>query len=380
MFIADTPACPLSGERFFVVYLLCGNREEAFAKATDICFEQTVEFPDELLPSGFIRDGLVGRIESFAQITDARFQAVISYAIETTANELTQLLNVIFGNISIKPGVRVERIELPQSLLKHFKGPRWGKAGLRQLLDITNRPLLFTALKPMGLPAADLAELAYKFAVGGIDIIKDDHGITNQQFATFNERLERCVAAVARANRETGRKTIYVANINAPYHEVIDRARQAKAAGAGGLLIAPGLVGFDLMRTIADDDAIGLPIFSHPTFLGSYVLTNNGIAHHALFGQIQRLAGADAVIYPNFGGRFAFTLDECRSIVAGANIAMGELKSIFPCPAGGIGLGNIPELLDVYGNEVIFLMGGGLFKHSPDLVENCRYFRSLVGG
>lgn len=53
-----------------------------------------------------------------------------------------------------------------------------------------------------------------------------------------------------------------------------------------------------------------------PLFLGSYVTgRNSGISHSALFGQITRLARADAVIYPNFGGRFSFNRKECESIV-----------------------------------------------------------------
>jgi len=32
----------------------------------------------------------------------------------------------------------------------------------------------------MGLTNKELAELASKFALGGIDIIKDDHGLANQ--------------------------------------------------------------------------------------------------------------------------------------------------------------------------------------------------------
>jgi len=41
-------------------------------------------------------------------------------------------------------------------------------------------------------------------------------------------------------------------------------------------------------------------------------------------------------------------------------------------------LESVPESIKVYGNDVIFLIGGGLFTNGPDLVENCRYFRELV--
>jgi ribulose-bisphosphate carboxylase large chain len=97
-----------------------------------------------------------------------------------------------------------------------------------------------------------------------------------------------------------------------------------------------------------------------------------------LYGQIARLAGADASVYPNWGGRSAFSKAECVSIVEGTAAPMGHLKPIFPAPGGGMTMRRVPEMIEVYGKDVIFLMGGGLHKHGPDLVANCRYFRQLV--
>ncbi|CUH97002.1 hypothetical protein P22_3128 [Propionispora sp. 2/2-37] len=370
----------ISGERFIVTYFLTGSEKEAYAKARDICVEQTVEYPAELLGPGLIRDEILGRIESFEKTADG-YRVAISYAIEITAYELTQFLNVVFGNISIKPGIRVEKLDLPPALLAPFKGPRYGREGLRKLLQVDKRPLLFVALKPMGLTAEQLGELAYQCALGGIDIIKDDHGLSDQVFAPFEERVLRCTAAVEKANKETGRRSIYVPNVTAAFQEISGRSRFAKEAGAGGLLVSPALTGLDTMRYLAEDDTLALPVFSHPAFQGSYVTAVNqgmGIAHYALYGQISRLAGADAVIYPNFGGRFSFSREECRSIAAGTQVPMGHIKTIFPSPGGGMTMEKVPEMLEVYGKEVVFLMGGGLFKQGTDLVANCRHFRQLV--
>lgn len=366
-------------ERFSVVYRITGNEQEAYEKAKDICLEQTVEFPAGLVPPGFIQDEVVGQIIEFISDSATSYKATISYSVGTAAGELTQLLNVVFGNISIKPGFRVEEIILPESLTRVFNGPRFGIQGLRQLLHIPERPLLATALKPMGLSSGKLAELAYQCAIGGIDIIKDDHGLTNQSFAPFKERVRLCSQAVDRAGEETGRKSIYVANITGPQEEILSRASYAKACGAGGLLLAPGLAGFDTMRRLADDNNINLPIFSHPAFLGSYVVSpNNGISHYTLFGQLMRLAGADSTIYPNYGGRFSFSREESSSIIRGTGAKMGEIKPIFPCPGGGMSMENIPDMMQVYGPDTIFLIGGGLFKKGPDLVANCQYFHSLI--
>ena len=88
-------------------------------------------------------------------------------------------------------------------------------------------------------------------------------------------------------------------------------------------MMAPGLIGFDLMRELADDDTIALPILTHPALQGSFVTSRNGISHGVMFGELARLAGADATIFPNFGGRFSFSREECMEIVTGHAVAHG---------------------------------------------------------
>jgi ribulose-bisphosphate carboxylase large chain len=369
---------PPDRSRFAAVYRLAGARADAEARAHAMCLEQTVELPDSVVPSGFVRDRIVGRVEALRR-NAGRFEAVISYAAGTDAGELPQLLNVLFGNTSITPGVRLERLVLPPAVLRQFRGPRFGRAGWRRLLGVRRRPLLCAALKPMGLSADALAELAFQFALGGVDIIKDDHGLTDQPYAPFEARVRLCARAVARANRRSGRRAVYAPNVTAPHGEIVERARLARARGAGALLLCPGLAGLDAMRAVADEERVALPILAHPALQGSFVLhPDQGISHYALLGQIARLAGADASIYPNYGGRFAFSRADCAGIVAGCRVPMGKLRPILPCPGGGMGLDRIPELRRFYGDEVIFLVGGGLLAYGPDVTESCRTFRRLV--
>lgn len=386
-----------TAERFHVAYRVCGSQEEALRRARDICLEQTVEMDADLLPAGFIRDRIVGRLEDFAPAPSSeaarseqaaeirrvspKFEATVSYDLESTAFELTQFLNVLFGNTSIKSGIRVQRVDLPPALLSRFRGPRFGIAGLRDLVGAHGRPMLCTALKPMGSPPDELAAAAYHFARGGIDVIKDDHGLSDQPFCPFRARVEACAEAVRRANAESGRRAIYVPNVTAPAHEVAGRARHAREAGAGGILVAPGLVGMDTMRMLADDPDVSLPVISHPAFLGSMVTSpENGVEHGVLFGLLQRLAGADASVFPNYGGRFGFTRDECASIATSCRSDLGPLRPAFPAPGGGMSLERIPELRDLYGLDVIFLVGGALYGRSPDLEANARHFLGLVDG
>ncbi|MBV9791283.1 MAG: ribulose 1,5-bisphosphate carboxylase large subunit, partial [Chloroflexi bacterium] len=59
--MGESDTIALSGERFQVVYQLTGDEAEARRKAIDICLEQTVELPDDLVPDGPIRDSVVGQ-------------------------------------------------------------------------------------------------------------------------------------------------------------------------------------------------------------------------------------------------------------------------------------------------------------------------------
>lgn len=377
--MSESPSLQLSGQRFSAVYHLTGTAQEAEDRAQDICVEQTVEYPQDLITREDIRQQVFGRVASLAPAGTERFEAVIEFPIEAAGRELTQLLNVLFGNISLKPGIRLVGFDLPETLLRHYRGPRFGRKGLRDLVDVHDRPLLCTAIKPMGFAPAELADLVYRLALGGIDLIKDDHGLADQSFCPFDERVKHCGEAVTRANDRTGRRCLYAPNVTAPADEIIGRVRRAQAAGAGACLVAGGLAGLDTMRRIADDDQLALPILSHPAFLGSYTLhPTDGISHGALYGQLNRLAGADATIFPNYGGRFSFTREECRDLVDGTARAMGHIEPIFPIPAGGMSLGRVPELCRFYGRESILLIGGDLHRHGPDLTENCRKFVELV--
>ncbi len=369
----------LSGDRCRVRYRIqAADEAEAHRIAEGIALEQTVELPSALVPSGDVRDDIVGRIEVLEAVESA-WETVISYAVETAGTGLTQLMNIVFGNTSMQPGIQVRMFELPDALLAHFRGPRFGIAGLRELLGVHDRPLLCTALKPMGLNAEQLAQIAYAFALGGIDVIKDDHGLANQPFCPFEERVARCSEAVERANRQTGLRSIYAPNVTAPHDEIIARARFARSAGAGGLLISWALTGFDAMRRLADDDSIGLPILAHPALSGSFVCSPaSGISHYVTYGQLIRLAGGDASIFVSYGGRFPYTEAQCHEVLAGTSAPMGHLRTIWPVPSGGMTLDRLPELKAFYGRDTMFLIAGGLYAYGTDLTSAARVFVERV--
>jgi ribulose-bisphosphate carboxylase large chain len=361
-------------DRLLVTYAYLGEDPKSIADVIRV--EQTIEFPFELAPS-WIQDEVVGKVEEISSSDKTSHLISISYNPGVTGGELPQLLNVLWGNTSLFPGVRIIDLKLPDQILEKFNGPRFGISGLRTLFKAESRPLLSTALKPMGSDPATLAEMARTLALAGFDLIKDDHSLANQPWATWQERVTLVSRAVAEANAVTGANSAYAPSLNLPFDQITDAAYTAKELGAGALLILPGITGFDSMRVLAADDSLALPIQGHPAMLGSLVISKNeGIAHGIVFGTLMRLAGADISIFPNIGGRFSFSQEQCLDIADRSRAVLGRLKPTWIAPAGGMTLEQIPEMINVYGKDTALLIGGALSR--GNLAENAARMHEMV--
>lgn len=359
---------------FVVTYEIYGDDARSVAEAIRV--EQTIEFPKDLAPE-WIQDEVVGDILSITPTVSGPSLASIAYDVRTTGFELPQFLNVLWGNVSLFKGVRVSDVQLPREFTTRFKGPRFGLPGLREYFDAPSRPLMATAIKPMGTDAKGFAAIASSLARAGFDIIKDDHSLANQPWAPWRERVARVCEAVHKSNQDSGYKTVYAPSLNLPADEIMDAALEAKSLGAGALMILPGVAGFDAMRSVADNDEVALPMMSHPSMLGSLVSNpTQGLSHGLLLGTIMRLAGADISIFPNFGGRFSFSAEECREVAQASRADLSGLKPMWVSPAGGMTLEKISEMRTFYGNDLTLLIGGAL--HRGDLFENASAMRSAI--
>lgn len=360
-------------ERFSAGYLIGeADYETAKQRALNITVEQTVEIPRDIVPAGYVEDEILGRLEGL-EATDGGHVAEISYSFDDVGGDFLQLLNVLFGNSSILQKTRLVWMKPCDGLAAITPGPRFGRDGLYELAGVSGGPLLMSAIKPVGLSSAELARLAHDFALGGMDFVKDDHGLVDQKTAPFSERLAACVEAIGEANAKTGFKTRFIPNVTAQGGQTVERAYEAKEKGAGGVMLTPALAGYDVAHRLAADPGFGLPVISHPAFSGANVVGRDcGFSHGFYFGTLQRLMGVDAAVYPNFGGRFGFSRDECLSIVSRCSEAFSTLKPILPAPGGGMTFERVPEMQAAYGRDVVYLIGGALIRERATLVEACK--------
>lgn len=373
--MAASPDGP--GERFEVDYAVTLRQGQALeAVARDICIEQTVEVPEAAIPASLWDAGIPGRVERVERGDGGAARFTISYPCDLTAYAVPQFLNTLFGNISLQDNIRITDLRVPPALDSTLPGPGFGAQGVRRLLGVWGRPLACTALKPVGLDAAALARVAFDFALGGADLVKDDHGITNQRFAPFADRVPRVQAAIDEANSRTGRRTLYCPMLNDEPEAMGRQTEVCAEAGVRGLLAAPMLIGAGSFAALARSRRFVL--MAHPAFAGTFFHhPAHGAAPAALLGTLFRLLGGDVSIFPHFGGRFPFTEQDCRALAEALRRPLGGRPVALPAPAGGMTLARIAEMSACYGSETVFVVGGDLL-HGGNRVERTRLFLDAI--
>ena len=351
----------MSEDRLRVLYELRLSRgEDAAARAAAVAREQSLELPPGCAPAA-VEERFLGRVERVEPLGRGRARAEISYDPLLVGGEAGQLLDLLYGHLSMQGDARVAAVGWPPALLARFPGPRHGVAGVRTRCGAgPDRPLLCAALKPPGLAPAELAERAYELAAGGVDLIKDDHGHADQEMAPFAERVARCQEAVARAHAETGSQTVYLPHLTGP--DVRGRAETAWRAGCEGALVTPLVVGLDTVAALAAAET-GLIVMAHPGLSGAFTASRGrGVAPEVLLGEVFRLAGADAVLYPNAGGRFRVSVATCLAIHQRLRAPLDGIRPAFPALGGGIDPARLRHWSRRYGPDTIFLVGGGLYR------------------
>ncbi len=365
-------------DTFTITYHITVRDDEAIdRKVEEICLEQSAELPREVL-SEELGDQIPGTPMQKYQIGEDCYQVTIRWPLAHVGIEVTQFLNLLYGNISLKPGIKIVDLHWENMPGQLMPGPSHGIRKLRRAYEILDRPLCCSAIKPLGLTPVELGELVYKMGCGGIDLIKDDHNLANQEYAPFEERVRQCVEAVREATHDTGYHPRYFPNITTGAAEVMSRGRKAAELGADGVLIAPHLTGLSALASLAKSD-IDLPVIAHPAFSGSLTTdSTRGMSPSFLYGQLWRALGADFVIFPDAGGRFAFSREECEAICHSATDSSLPFNTSFPMVGGGLDLDNISDWSERYEDDTVFLIGSSLYQHPKGLRYASKQFSETV--
>lgn len=358
--------------RLEATYLVRCDARSIEERARAIAVEQSVEMPVSAIADDFVRSQIVGRVEVITE-KDQLFEVRISLSAETVGDDPGQLINMLFGNTSLHEDVVLSDVSLPKELIENFGGPRHGLHELRRRVGAPARALTCSPLKPQGLPPAQLGELAKDFARAGIDYIKDDHGLADQAYSPFARRLEAVILALGSVQRQS-RAARYVPSLSGDLDAMRAQIALAKDAGVDIVMVAPMIAGLsNFHRLVRENPTVAF--VAHPTMAGA-----GRISPPLLLGKLFRILGADAVIFPNYGGRFGYSPDTCRALAHAALDRRDGLRPAVPVPAGGMTTDRVVEMLDFYGADVMLLIGGALLEAREHLTEATAAFVAEVHG
>ena len=296
---------------------------------------------------------------------------------------IANLTASIIGNVfSFKPlkAARLEDMYFPPAYVKTFKGPPTGIVVERERLDKFGKPLLGATTKPkLGLSGKNYGRVVYEGLKGGLDFMKDDENINSQPFMHWRDRFLYCMEAVNRASAHTGEIKGHYLNITAgTMEEMYRRAEFAKELGSV-IVMVDLIIGWTATQSISEwcrqNDMI---LHMHRAGHGTYTRQKNHGISFRVIAKWLRLAGVDHLHAGTAVGKlegdpmtvqgYYNVLRETQNEV---DLQRGvffdqdwcDLRKVMPVASGGIHAGQMHQLIDLFGDDVVLQFGGGTIGH-----------------
>ena len=298
---------------------------------------------------------------------------------------ISHFLSVVAGNLfglGAIEGVRLLDIELPKSYVKEFKGPKFGIEGVRKIVGTYEnpRPHLGTIIKPkVGLSPEETAKVAYEAAIGGVDFIKDDETLTSQKFNPIEERVSRVMEALDKVKSETGRTVLYAVDVTADVNALWKNIETALDNGANMIMVDVLCIGFPMLRKIAEDPSVKVPIHVHRTMHAAMTRKADHGIHMLVLAKLVRLAGGDQLHTGTAKGKMEKPGEGAPKILENYSGVKGiryindflrnewyGLKTVLPVASGGLHPALVPPNLELLGYPDLQLNAGGGIHGHPD--------------
>ena len=280
---------------------------------------------------------------------------------------IPNLLSAVMGEgVYFAPGIPLIKLldlRLPTTYLAGFEGPKFGIDGIRDLLQVYDRPIVFGVVKPnIGLPPEPLAELGYQGWLGGLDVVKDDEMLADTAWCPLGRRSALLGKARRQAEVETGVRKGYLANVTDEVDRLCALHDLAVGNGANLLLVNTMTVGLSAVRLLRRHTRV--PLIGHFAFIAAASRLPCYGVHTRVINKLQRLAGLDGVIMPGFGKRMGMDEAEVLDGVSACLDPMGAIARSLPIPGGSEWAGTLEGIYRrIGGVDFGFIPGRGVFGH-----------------
>jgi len=314
------------------------------------------------------------------EVEDRQYVLQIAFPQVNFGAQIPMLLTTIVGNISMAGRLKLVDVRFPAKYLAGFHGPRFGIQGVRELLKVYGRPLLNNMIKPCtGYPPEVGVKLFQAAALGGCDIIKDDELLANASFNEVQARVKLYMEAERQVFERTGERTLYTVNVTDEVPKVFENAHRAVELGCNAIMVNYLATGFPVLRALADDPAINVPILAHMDLAGAFYESEwHGVSSHLILGKLPRLAGADIVVFPAPYGKAPVLPEKFQAVARSLSFPLGSLRPTFPMPSGGITPKMVPDVVKDLGPDIVIGSGGGIHAHPGGPVAGARAFRQAI--
>jgi ribulose-bisphosphate carboxylase large chain len=315
---------------------------------------------------------------------DGEYLAYVAYDLDlfeegSIANLTSSIIGNVFGFKPLK-ALRLEDMRIPVAYVKTFQGPAHGIVMERELLNKYGRPLLGATIKPkLGLSARNYGRVVYEACRGGLDFTKDDENINSQPFMRWRDRFLYCMEGVNRAVAETGELKGHYLNVTAAtVEDMYERAEFAKELGSVVVMIDL-TIGYSAMQSMARwARANSMLLHLHRAGHSTYTRQKTHGVSFRVIAKWCRLIGVDhlhaGTVVGKLEGDPATTrgfYDTLRLDHVPANVGNGiyvdqdwaSMPGVMPVASGGIHAGQMHQLLDLLGEDVILQFGGGTIGH-----------------
>jgi ribulose-bisphosphate carboxylase large chain len=300
------------------------------------------------------------------------------------ANMTASIIGNVFGFKAVK-ALRLEDMRIPHTYLKTFQGPASGVIVERERLDTFGRPLLGATVKPkLGLSGKNYGRVVFEGLKGGLDFLKDDENINSQPFMRWRERFLYCIEGINRAAAATGEVKGSYLNMTAGNNdEMITRGEFAKELGSVIVMIDL-VIGYTAIQTAAIwARANHMILHLHRAGNSTYARQKNHGINFRVICKWMRMAGVDHVHAGTVVGKLEgdpLMIQGFYDTLLKSKLAIDLPKGIFfdmdwaslrkclPVASGGIHCGQMHQLLNYLGDDVILQFGGGTIGH-PDGIQ-----------